>query len=78
MAGTGKARAVLTESEIGQFVADGFVAIRGAVPKHVAAACVDVVWAELGKLGVDREDRETWTSAAARNVDGVIPKRLCR
>ena len=52
---------VLTEAEIGQFVADGFVAIRDAVPKHVAAACVDVVWADLGELGIEREDRATWT-----------------
>lgn len=58
----GKAGAVLTEAEIGQFVADGFVAIRDAVPRHVAAACVDVVWAELGALGVEREDRSTWTT----------------
>ncbi len=60
-AGTGKAGPVLTEAEIGQFVADGFVAIRDAVPEHVAAACVDVVWAELGELGLEREDRATWT-----------------
>jgi hypothetical protein len=52
---------VLTEAEIGRFVADGFVAIRHAVPRHVIAACVDVVWAELGKLGVQRENRATWT-----------------
>ena len=47
-----KARSALTEAEIAQFVADGFAAIRGAVPNHVAAACVDVVWGELDKLGV--------------------------
>ena len=52
---------MLTESEVGQFVTDGFVAIRDAVPKHVADACGDVVWAELGALGVEREDRATWT-----------------
>jgi hypothetical protein len=58
---TAKAGAVLTEAEIGRFVADGFVAIRDAVQRHVMAACVDVVWAELGKLGVQRDNRETWT-----------------
>ncbi len=52
---------MLTEAEIEQFVTDGFVAIRGAVPKQVSAACVDVVWAELDQLGVGREDPATWT-----------------
>lgn len=52
---------MLTDAEIGQFVADGYVAMRGAVPKPVAASCVDVVWAELANLGVERKDRATWT-----------------
>ena len=51
---------MLADGEIAQFVADGFLAIRGAVPGRVAAACVDVVWAELGKLGVEREHPATW------------------
>ena len=34
--------AVLTTREVESFVADGFIAIRGAVPCNVVAACQEV------------------------------------
>jgi hypothetical protein len=56
---------VLTADEVESFVADGFVAIRGAVPDEVIAACLGVVWAELGKLGVT-EDPASWAEPVVR------------
>jgi hypothetical protein len=56
---------VLTADEIESFVVDGFVAIRGAVPDDVIAACQGVVWAELGKLGVTA-DPASWAEPVVR------------
>jgi hypothetical protein len=57
---------VLSEDEIGAFLADGYVALRGAVPALVVAACQDMIWAELDRQGVRREDPATWTSPVVR------------
>jgi Phytanoyl-CoA dioxygenase (PhyH) len=57
--------AVLTTGEVESFVADGFVAIRGAVPGEVIAACQQVIWAELAKQGVT-EDPASWTEPVVR------------
>jgi Phytanoyl-CoA dioxygenase (PhyH) len=57
---------VLTRAEIGVFLADGFVAVRGAVPPGVAAACRDVIWSELESQGVRRDDASTWTEPVVR------------
>jgi hypothetical protein len=56
---------VLTADEVESFTADGFVAIRGAVPGDVVAACQDVIWGELGKQGVTG-DRDSWTEPVVR------------
>jgi hypothetical protein len=45
-------------AEVDAFVRDGFVAVRGAVPDEVAAACADLLWEEIG---YDRADPTTWT-----------------
>jgi hypothetical protein len=58
---------VLTTREVDGFVEDGFVAIRGAVPGEVIAACQDVVWAELARQGVT-EDPDSWTEPVVRIV----------
>jgi hypothetical protein len=57
---------VLTDEQIEGFVADGYVAVRGAVPAGVVRACQDVIWAELAGLGVRRDDRSTWTAPMVR------------
>ncbi len=49
-----------------RFVADGFVAVRAAVPAAVTGACREVVWAELAVRGVRRHDRATWGSPVVR------------
>ena len=56
---------VLTANEVESFIADGFVAIRGAVPGDVIAACQDVIWTELGRHGVTG-DPATWTEPVVR------------
>lgn len=43
---------VLTQDQIDQFVADGFVKLEGAFPHAVADACCDILWRDL-KLSPD-------------------------
>jgi hypothetical protein len=57
---------MLSDAQIDRFVADGFVAVRGAVPGPVAARCRDAIWDELAVRGIDRRDRATWPSGVVR------------
>jgi hypothetical protein len=57
---------VLSQAEIGSFVADGFVAVRGAVPASVLRACQEEIWSALGDRGVLREDPATWREPVMR------------
>lgn len=57
---------MLSRDEVSAFVADGYVAVRGAVPASVAGACRDVIWSELRHAGVLREDPSTWTAPVVR------------
>lgn len=57
---------MLTQTEIDGFLQDGYVALRGAVPTAIIDACRDVVWSELSRRGVDRDDRSTWTAPVVR------------
>ena len=43
---------MLSASEVASFVADGYVAIRGAVPAGTVRACQDVIWSELAGQGI--------------------------
>jgi hypothetical protein len=57
---------VLSQEQISAFLADGYVALRGAVPARLVRACQDVIWAELGQRGVRRDDPATWTAPVVR------------
>jgi hypothetical protein len=57
---------VLTAAEVVQFVNDGYVALRGAIPTDVINGCQDVLWKELATRGVDRSDRSRWTQSVIR------------
>ena len=57
---------MLSASEVESFVADGYVAIRGAVPADVVRACRQMIWSELAKHGVTAEDPATWTEPVVR------------
>src|ERR1700744_5294841 len=56
---------MLSASEVESFVADGCVAIRGAVPADVVRACQRMIWSDLGSHGVT-EDPATWTEPVVR------------
>ena len=57
---------MLSPEEIGAFVADGFVAVRGAVPAGVLRTCQDEIWSALGDRGVRRDDPATWRDPVVR------------
>src|SRR5215472_16179130 len=61
-----EAGGMLSASEVESFVADGYVAIRGAVPAGTVRACRDVIWSELAKQGVAEHDPATWTQPVVR------------
>jgi hypothetical protein len=47
---------VLSQAEVDSFAADGFVAVRGAVPADVLRVCQEEIWSALGEHGVRRDD----------------------
>jgi hypothetical protein len=57
---------MLSAAEVATFGRDGFVAVRGAVPRPVVDACVDVIWEELEGQGVGRDDAGSWTEPVVR------------
>lgn len=57
---------VLSEAEVGAFITNGFVAIKGAVPGDVVDACQGMIWAELEKEGVRHDDPDTWARPVVR------------
>jgi hypothetical protein len=57
---------VLSQAEIDSFAADGFVAVRGAVPADVLRACQEEIWSDLGDQGVLRDDPSTWREPVVR------------
>ena len=57
---------MLSDDEISAFLADGYVAVRGAVPAPVITAIQDAIWGELGRQGVQRDDASTWTAPVVR------------
>ena len=64
---------MLSPDEIGRFVADGYVAVRGAIPPGVIPACQDIIWSELSAHGVRRDDPATWTEPVVRIVTPGSP-----
>jgi hypothetical protein len=57
---------VLSQAEIDSFAADGYVAVRGAVPADVLRPCQDEIWSALGEHGVRRDDPSTWREPVVR------------
>ncbi len=57
---------MLSPDEISRFVADGYVAVREAIPPDVTRACQEIIWAELAPHGVLRDDPATWTRRVLR------------
>ncbi|WP_019201035.1 phytanoyl-CoA dioxygenase family protein [Tsukamurella sp. 1534] len=59
----------LTDDDVEAFVRDGFVALRGAFDAGTAAAGRDVLWEELERSGVRRDDPSTWERPVVRLGD---------
>jgi hypothetical protein len=57
---------VLTDLQVQEFVESGCVAVRGAFPRSMADACLDVMWPDTG---CDRHDPSTWDRPVVR-LDG--------
>ena len=57
---------MLSQADIDSFVANGFIAVRGAVPADVLEACQDEIWSALGDRGVLRDDPGTWRDPVVR------------
>jgi len=51
---------------IDNFLADGFVAVRGAVAPGVVRTCVALIEEELRARGIDPRNRVTWTKPVVR------------
>lgn len=52
---------VLDQSELEHFRTSGWVRVRGAFSSDDAAAMCTVIWNELSKVGIRRDDPSTWT-----------------
>ena len=57
---------MLSQAEISSFIAEGFVAVRGAVPGDVLRACQAEIWSALAEGGVRRDDPSTWREPVVR------------
>src|ERR1700678_1378548 len=57
--------AMLSAREVESFVADGYVAVPGAVPAEVVRACREMIWSGLAQHGVT-ENPGTWTEPVVR------------
>ena len=57
---------VLSPGEIERFVADGFVVLRGAVPRRTVDECWAEIATDLRRRGVDPDRRDSWTSPVVR------------
>lgn len=57
---------MLTPDQIAGFVADGFVRVDEAFPRHLADAAREVFWNDLRSFGILPEDPRTWTMPVVR------------
>lgn len=57
---------MLSEREVDRFVADGYVAVRQAVPANVVRACQTELYAELRQHDVEIDDPSTWVEPVVR------------
>lgn len=61
---------VLSEAQIQHFVEKGWVQLEQAFPRENALAAQDVVWRHFKqKFGVDKSDRNTWTTPRIHLTD---------
>ena len=59
----------LSAADLAAFDRDGFVVLREAVPRAVALACRDALWAKLeGDRGIRKDEPATWAKAEGGRV----------
>ena len=46
---------MLSQAEVSTFLAEGYIALRAAVPADLVQACQDIIWAELAQRGIRRQ-----------------------
>jgi len=54
---------LLTQSQIDEFISDGYTIVREAFSASTAEAIRDFLWNELASRGTHRDDPSTWTEA---------------
>jgi hypothetical protein len=59
---------VLSQADTDSFAADGYVAVRGAVPADVLRLCQDEIWSALGEHGVRRSGTSPSWSGTTRST----------
>jgi phytanoyl-CoA dioxygenase PhyH len=64
---------VLSEDEVRQFVADGYLRLELAFDRELAAACVSELWTSLA---ADPHDATTWTEPVVRITGSTSPLLL--
>ncbi|MEV6632988.1 phytanoyl-CoA dioxygenase family protein [Actinoplanes sp. NPDC051470] len=52
--------------DVGGFVSDGYVVVRGAFDAATAAGCRQIIWDVLAEQGVRADDRDTWQRPSIR------------
>jgi Phytanoyl-CoA dioxygenase (PhyH) len=52
---------VLTQEQVNQFIELGWVKVEQAFPKEVALEAQKIVWENVEKRGIQKNDRSTWT-----------------
>jgi hypothetical protein len=57
---------VLSQAEVSTFLAEGYIALRAAVPAELVQACQDIIWAELAQRGIRRDEPATWAEPVVR------------
>ncbi len=51
---------MLSQAEVSTFLAEGYIALRAAVPAELVQACQDIIWAELAQRGIRPDEPATW------------------
>ncbi|HEY3903532.1 MAG TPA: phytanoyl-CoA dioxygenase [Streptosporangiaceae bacterium] len=59
--------------DIGGFIRDGYVVIRGAVDPDTTAACRELIWAGLAERGIRRDESASWPVTAQFDDPGAEP-----
>lgn len=57
---------MLTNEELNSFEKNGFITLRNAFSSEVAANCMAIIWSEIEKQGVLKDDPSSWKKPVVR------------